>query len=111
MVKTLTDYLRDKNILFEKMQKIEPKELGSRKKITIFNCINLKGEYVSLFYIKQSSRFLIKNAEQIHQLQIQLQQYTNHNFKRNIFIIDAPLCSKAKKYLSDMKWSVYNDAM
>jgi len=111
MIKTISGYLRDKNLLLEKMQVVEPKELKSRKKVLIFDCKDTKQNYICIFYIKQSSRFLQKNTHDIFELLLKLTSLKEHNFKKKFIFIDAPLCSKAKKLFEENNWKVYHDAL
>lgn len=111
MYKSITDYLRDKNIIFKELKTIEPKALSSRKKIVIYDGLSLNKQNISTFYIKQSSRFLLKNAQQIIEIKEKLESYTQHKYKRSILLIDAPLCSKALRFLEEQNWNVYNDTL
>jgi hypothetical protein len=111
MIKDLTTYLGTKNFLFSKFDKIEPKQLNSRKKIDIYSSTDIKKHFISIFIINSKSRFLIKNAKEIIELQNRLVLFEGHNFKKNIIIIQSPLCSKAKQYLKENRWIVYDDFM
>ncbi len=108
-MKELTSYYTNKNILFKDIQKVEPKELGSRKKIEIYSATCVDSKYYAIFKIDAKSRFLKKNAEDLMLLEDKLASYLGHNFKKKEVIINSPLCSKAKQYLKDNKWSVRVD--
>ena len=108
MMKKITGLLQEKGYIFTIFEKIEPKLLKSRKKILIYTGIDIKKQYISVFIVEQKSRFLIKNAKEILLLHEKLISYKEHNFKKNIIFINSPLCSKAKSFLKENKWIVYD---
>jgi len=108
-MKELTSYLANKDYLFKKFDKIEPKLIGSRKKIDIYDCCNVNNSLISVYVINQKSRFLIKNAKELELLNSKLKEFKDHNFKKTLIVISSPLCSKAKKYMQELKWKIYDD--
>lgn len=109
-MKELTDYFREnKNTLFKELEKIEPKIIGSRKKIDIYCGTSINKEFYAIFIIDSKSRFIRKNVEELNILLSKLIEYKEHNFKRKVLLISSPLCSKAKKMLEEQKWSVEID--
>lgn len=100
-----------KDILFKDIKEVLPKELGSRKKLTIYVATSIKNEYYSIFIVDSKSRFLRKNASDLILLNEKLINFQEHNFKKKVLLISSPLCSKAKKFLQDEKWSVQVDFM
>lgn len=110
-MKELTNYFTKKDIIFKQISEIIPKELGSRKKIGIYQATSVKKEFYAIFIVDAKSRFLRKNADDLMALCETLSSHVDHNFKRKVLLISSPLCSKAKVYLEDNKWSVYIDFM
>ena len=110
-MKEITKYFLDQDILFKDFEKVEANELGSRKKIEIFSATASNRDYYAIFVIDGKSRFIRKNAEDLMLLLQKLIDYKGHNFKRKVLLISSPLCSKAKKFLEDQKWSVRVDFM
>lgn len=110
-MKELTEFYRKKEILFKDIEKIEPKQLGSRKKIDIYCSTSVNSEFYAIFIIDAKSRFLRKNADDLMMMCENLSSYKGHNFKKKELLISSPLCSKAKKYLQENKWSVRVDFM
>lgn len=110
-MKDLTTYFTNKNTLFKDIKQISPKELGSRKKIDIFVATSIKSEYYAIFVVEAKSRFIRKNANDLIELCEKLAQYMGHNFKKKELLISSPLCSKAKEFLKEEKWSVRVDFM
>ncbi len=110
-MKELTNYFLKKDILFKEIKTVLPKELGSRKKIDIFIATSIKREFYAIFIVDAKSRFIRKNAEDLLIVYEKLIGYVEHNFKKKELLISSPLCSKAKKFLEDNKWSVRVDFM
>ena len=111
-MKSITTFLGNKNLLFKKFNSIEPKELGSRKKIQIFDTCDKNNNLISVFIIKSKSRFLIKNSKELELLNNKLKDLKEHNFKKTLILISSPLCSKAKAYMKEeLNWKVYDDFM
>ncbi len=110
-MKELTNYFTKKDIIFKQISEITPKELGSRKKISIYQATSVKKEFYAIFIVDAKSRFIRKNADDLMSLCDTLSSHVDHNFKKKVLLISSPLCSKAKAYLKDNKWSVYIDFM
>lgn len=106
-MKYIVEFLSKKNYIFKKLLKIDLKLLGSRKKIELFEGVDTKSNYVVIFKIDQKSRFITKNAKEIEELLEKLIKLKQHNYKKKILLISSPLCSKAKKYLEELKWKIY----
>ncbi|MFV0562553.1 hypothetical protein [Malaciobacter mytili] len=110
-MKELTTYYTKKNILFKNISLIEPKVLGSRKKIEIYTATDIKSSYWAIFKIDTKSRFIRKNAQELLELYEKLKEYKDHNFKYKELVITSPLCSKAKTFLQENDWRVRVDFM
>ena len=110
-MKELTNYFTKKDIIFKQISEVTAKELGSRKKIGIYQATSVKKEFYAIFTVDAKSRFLRKNADDLMVLCETLSSHVDHNFKRKVLLISSPLCSKAKAYLKENKWSVYIDFM
>lgn len=108
-LRALTEYFVQKNVLFKEIESIEPKSLGSRKKIAIYAGVGIDKNYYAIFIVEAKSRFLRKNADDLMMLCSLLVEYKEHNFKKKILLISSPLCSKAKSYLKENGWKVSTD--
>lgn len=108
-MKALTEYFVQKNILFKEIENIEPKSLGSRKKIDIYTGVGIDKNYYAVFIVDAKSRFLRKNANDLLVLLSQLADFKGHNFKKKFLLISSPLCSKAKTFLQDEGFRVTTD--
>jgi len=107
--KNLVEYLQQKQIIFKSLKAITPKELGSRKKVSIHLGIDLKGYYTDVMQIEKKSRVLRKEAEELILLHEKLEKYVDKVIKKKYIIIKAPLCSKAKILLEEKGWKVYHE--
>jgi hypothetical protein len=105
-MKELVDILRKNSIIYRKLHKIDNKLLGTRKKIDIYEAVDLNSYYAAVFKFAQKSRFLRKNADELELLYEKLKSLQDHNFKKKVLIYDMPLCSKAKALLKERKWKL-----
>ena len=110
-MKDIVEFLSNKKYIFKKLHPIEIKLLGSRKKIEIFEGIDTKSNYIAIFKVDQKSRFVTKNSKEIEELLEKLIKLQQHNYKKRILLISSPLCSKAKKYLEELKWKIYENRL
>lgn len=107
-MKLIVEYLQKKQIVFKSLKEISPKELGSRKKISIYVGVNLKGYYADVMYLEKKSRVLRKEVTQLIALHEKLETYIDSKIKKKYIIIKAPLCSKAKALLEENSWKVWH---
>ncbi len=110
-LKNLIHYLNEKDLHFKTLEKVEPKELGSRKKIDIYHGVHVDNSYYAIFILEAKSRFLKKNAQELMQMLETLKSLKGHNYKYQMLIISSPLCSKAKALLEENSWQVDNDTL
>ena len=103
-MKYIVDRLLDKNIILKKLNKIDNKDLKTRKRIEVFEGVDLKQNYVAIFFLKQKSRFLRKDIKPLEELHERLVEFVDHNFKKKILVYDMPFCSKAKEELKKSGW-------
>ncbi len=107
-MKELVEYLNHKNIIFKSLKEITPKELGSRKKVSLYVGIDLKGYYALVMQVEKKSRVLRKEAGEFLALHEKLESYIDSKVTKKYIIINAPLCSKAKAMLEEHKWKVWH---
>ena len=91
-MKELTTYFTKKDIIFKQINETTPKELGSRKKIKIYNATSVDSKYFAIFIVDAKSRFLRKNADDLILLCESLAKHLDHNFKKKVLLISSPLC-------------------
>ncbi len=104
MLKPVVDRLRTQDCLFKKLREIQPKELGIRNRIRLFDALDLSGEYSALFVVAQKSRVLRKDVEKYETILRKLETAVGHGFKHRLLMLDAPLCSKAKALFIERGW-------
>ncbi len=107
-MKALVEYLNHKNIIFKSLKEITPKELGSRKKVSLYLGVDLKGYYALVMRLEKKSRVLRKEAGDLMNLHEKLEKYIGSNITKKYILIKAPLCSHAKVMLEENGWKVWN---
>ena len=107
-MKKTVDYLQKKNLTFKSLKEISPKELGSRKKISLYLGVDLKDYYALVMYIEKKSRILRKEATELMLLHEKIESYIESKITKKYMIIKAPLCSKAKALLEENGWKVWH---
>jgi len=107
-MKKLVEYLSHKNIIFKSFKEISPKELGSRKKVSLYLGVDLKGYYALVMDLEKKSRVLRKEAEDLMALHEKVEHYIDSKVTKKYIIIKAPLCSKAKALLEEKGWKVWH---
>ncbi len=106
-LKKSIDLLSAQGILLKSLEEINLATLNSRKKLKIFSGVNDKKYFVVIFYINQKSRFVLKNAKEIVDLEKRLEKNKNHVYKKKYVILESPLCSRAKIFLADDGWHIF----
>ncbi len=80
--------------------------MATRKKVDIYECIDLKDYFVALFVLEQKSRFLKKNASELEVLYERLKYNQDHNYKKKILFYKMPFCSLAQKQMKEAGWKL-----
>lgn len=97
-------------MIFKSFKALNPKELGTRKKVEIYIGIDLKSFYTFVMSLEKKSRVLLKEARELGRLHEEAERYLGSKIMKKILLIDAPLCSKAKAWLETEGWKVMNVA-
>ena len=108
-MKEILHILQEHKLLFKSLKPIEPKALGSRKKISIYLGVDLKKYYACIIYISKKSRILSKEALELMEFHTKLEEYNESKINKKYIYIDAPLCSKAKVLFEEKKWVVWHN--
>ena len=108
-MKEIVEYLNRKNIIFKSLKEITPKELGSRKKVSLYIGVDLKGYYALVMDLEKKSRVLRKEAEELMLLHEKVELYIDTKVTKKYIVIKAPLCSKAKLLLEERGWKVWHE--
>jgi len=106
-MKEIVEFLQQKGIIFKSFKEITPKELGSRKRVGLYLGVDLKGYYALVMVVEKKSRILRKEVEEFIALHEKLERYIDSKIKQKYIIIKAPLCSKAKAFLEEQGWKVF----
>jgi hypothetical protein len=108
-MKALVEYLNQKDIIFKSLKEILPKELGSRKKVTLHLGVDLKGYYALVMELEKKSRVLRKEADDLMELHEKVEKYVGSKITKKYIVIKAPLCSQAKAMLEEHGWKVWHE--
>jgi len=108
-MKEIVHLIQEKKLLFKSLKPIEPKELGTRKKIAIYLGVDLKKYYACILHINKKSRILSKEAKEIMELHQKLEVLNDSKINKKYIYIQAPLCSKAKALFEEEKWTVWTE--
>ncbi len=109
-MKEFVDLLLEHKLIFKKLHPVDTGLLGTRKKVVIYEGVDLQSNYAALFYLRQKSRFLRKDADVIEAIFEKLKEVQDHNYKRKIMLYDMPLCSKAKALMQERGWRLIDVA-
>lgn len=107
-MKALVEYLNYKNIIFKSLEEIMPKELGSRKKVSLYLGVDLKGYYALVIELDKKSRVLRKEATELMLLHEKLEKHIDSRVTKKYIMIKAPLCFHAKTVLGENGWKVWH---
>lgn len=109
-MKALVEYLSHKNIIFKSLREILPKELGSRKKVSLYLGLDLKGYYALVMQLEKKSRVLRKEAADLMELHEKLEKHIGSRITKKYILVKAPLCSHAKAMLEENGWRVWHES-
>lgn len=110
-MKALCDFFRPRNILFKRVTPLSVHELGSRKKIDLFESVDQNSNVWAIFIVKQKSRFLSKHALELDTLFDELRHFRGREYRYKICLVGAPICSKAYTALQKRGWRIENGTM
>ncbi len=102
--------LQKQGMLFKRLEPIDPKTLNSRKKITIYEGVDLKSYYTAIFILRQKSRFLRKNADEIEALFETMKSLRDYAIKKKVLVYEMPFCSKAQALMKERGWRLIDAA-
>ena len=105
-MKSIVDRLRQHNILCKTFTPIAPKELGTRKKISLYVGVDVAGYYCSVMVLVKKSRVVRKEAEELFVLHKKLEKHQETTIKKKYIHVDAPLCSKAQAMMEQAGWKL-----
>ncbi len=105
-MKRVVELCRERGMIFRSLKPIEPKRLGSRKRIQIFLGVDIETYYHVIISIEKKSRILRKEAEELMRFHHKVEQLIESKIKYKCILIHAPLCSKAKQLLEEKGWKI-----
>jgi len=96
-------------MIFKSLKEIMPKELGSRKKVSLYLGVDLKGYYALVMELEKKSRVLRKEAGELMELHEKVEKHIDSRIAKKYILIKAPLCSHAKAMLEENGWKVWHE--
>lgn len=106
-------YTRKKSKAFKMITQLiplDPKLLKIRSKVELFKGID-KNSFTAIIGVNQKSRILVKDIAKFEDMIVKMQRHFGHTFQKKKIIIEAPLCSKAKKAMQEAQWEVVDAAL
>ncbi|PTB83497.1 hypothetical protein C9926_02600, partial [Sulfurovum lithotrophicum] len=64
-MKTIVEQMNKKNLICKSLEEVQPKALGSRKKVLLYVGVDLKGYYCLVMKLSKKSRVLRKEATEL----------------------------------------------
>jgi len=108
-MKEIVEKMQAKHLICKTLESLEPKVLGSRKKVGLYVGVDLKKFYCIVMHLCKKSRVLRKEVETLLALHEQMESYKKTKIIKKYIWIQAPLCSKAKALLEENGWKVWHD--
>jgi hypothetical protein len=105
-MKTIVETLAKKGILCRSFDRIEPRELGSRKRVELYRGVAPDDYYCLVIVVRKKSRILKKEAEELMELHRRMEEKGGAKIRRNYLLYAAPLCSKAADALKEKGWKL-----
>jgi hypothetical protein len=105
-LKKVIKTLLTKKIILKKLEPFDLARLGSRKKILLFDGVDMLSNYTCIFVIEKKSRFLQKDVLELEKLFEKLVCVKEHNYKKKILLYRMPISLKTQKLLKGLKWTL-----
>ncbi len=90
-----------------KTEALDPRLLKLRGKLELFVGIE-KERFTAIVVLHQKSRIVSKDIAKLESIVEKMRHFRGHDFAKKELVHDAPLCSKAKKGLESLGWTIVN---
>ena len=80
-MKELVEFFKKRGVLFRTLEPLDPKALGIKKRLELFEGVNLEGAFVLVMKIARKSRLLQRDALQLELLTKEIETKLAHRFK------------------------------
>lgn len=110
-MKEVVSHLARHSLLFPKFVSLDTKEYGIKKKIKIYEGVDLNKYYNLVFVVNQKARFVNKDVETLEDIVSIIIEKQEHNYKKKILILENDLCTKAKEKLKQLQWRVFRGSL
>ncbi len=106
-MKSIVSRLADNKIVCSSLITIDPSELGSRKRVTILQGVDIEGYYCAVFVPVKKSRLLSRDAADMIELKRKLENLKGFSIRKVYLLAVLDICSKAKALLEHNGWVVF----
>ncbi len=103
-MKEIVERLRRLGLLFERLERLEPREFGIKKRIELFAGKETQGRRALVAVVRRKSRFLRKDAQDLESIAQKVAEGQGMRFAKKILLYEAPMCSKALALLKETGW-------
>lgn len=104
MRNSIEKYLKNKNIVLKDLEHINFRSFEIKKRIEFFRGIDTQDRGWVIVVIDRKSRILQKDVKALRGLLQELP--LDLSYEKKIFLLKAPICSKAKDLLKQEGWLV-----
>jgi hypothetical protein len=108
MMREVVERLAKRGVVCRRLERVEPRELGSRKRAEIYLGVATDDYYCMVIALRKKSRIVQKEARELMELHRRLEAKHAGAVTRRYLLFDAPLCSKAKRLLEEKGWKVFS---
>ncbi|WP_456381612.1 hypothetical protein [Hydrogenimonas sp.] len=98
--------LRTGGFLFRRFEPFDLKTIGSRKRISVYHGVDIDDRYTLVFVVKKKSRVLQKEVREWFDIGARIERHYGYRILRNIVLLDAPICSKARALMEAEGWRI-----
>jgi len=109
-MKELVGQLAKRGIVCRRLERVEPRELESRKRVQIYFGTETDEYFCCIMVLRKKSRVLRKEADELLALHHRLETKVRAKIKRCYLMIDAPLCSKAALRMEEEGWRIFRES-
>ncbi len=106
-MKELVEFFKQSGLLFRSLESLEPKAFGIKKRVELFRGLDTQNFFILVVRVAKKSRILQKEVQELEKMAKKIEAKLGHGFKRRFLLIQGPICSKAKKELEEIGWSVH----
>jgi hypothetical protein len=94
-----------KKLPYKTMHEVLPSAIGVRKKVRLFHTLH-NSALCAIVALSQKSRVLLKDVDVLESIVEKMAVNSGCEYDEKLLLIEAPLCSKARKALEEEGWDI-----